>query len=517
MTAGIPGAGIGGLFYLVGALAAPLREAVRALRGHPLPRQWPLVSRQFLLANVILGSLATTGWLLASLAELAGTQVMRVGNYPVASGYTQVMAWNTGVATLAVLIVVLVSVEVLRFAVRITGRMQRVAVFTLIACALAGEASGQERDVHADTRSDTATEKSEQRATAGPGEVETWRQLGIAHERAGRFGQASAAFSQALALAPDDEILVRQLESVRVRVAPALEVGTTITRETGASAFGPSVAADFAVGASSRLVVFYLPRRVGSEDDATRTQRFGARLNVRPRAGMRLDLAGTMWSSESAELATEVRPELSFRLRNSAGANGPVVDVRGHHQIVDVTPDLVRAPLASTQVSGRIDVPFAGPIRLRGNARIASLSQNRETTRRTGVGGGLAVAVKSDIRVTGQWHVTRHSNPLVTGYFAPSKAHGAELGLELEREYDRATISFDLGGGMQRVQNADMAIARWAPALRGWGLLAWTVTPRQHLLVEFEAYDSRIPLTISATERWRYVSMTTSWRVVLPS
>jgi hypothetical protein len=71
MVAGIPGAGIGGLFYLLSALLMP----IRALRG-----RWRAeredgvreVRRQVLMAMAILGGIWLTGWLLGFVLVRAG-------------------------------------------------------------------------------------------------------------------------------------------------------------------------------------------------------------------------------------------------------------------------------------------------------------------------------------------------------------------------------------------------------------------------------------------------------------
>ncbi|HSL69501.1 MAG TPA: hypothetical protein VK864_04625, partial [Longimicrobiales bacterium] len=62
MTAGLPGSGIGGLFYLIGAVAMPFRELARRLGGRP--RRGALVASQAALALSIIVALWATGWVL---------------------------------------------------------------------------------------------------------------------------------------------------------------------------------------------------------------------------------------------------------------------------------------------------------------------------------------------------------------------------------------------------------------------------------------------------------------------
>ncbi|OGF13170.1 MAG: hypothetical protein A2W00_13920 [Candidatus Eisenbacteria bacterium RBG_16_71_46] len=65
MTVGIPGSGIGGLFYLAGALWLPVRGLFRRLRGEPVA--WPQAFGQAALAVGILAGLWLTGALLGLL------------------------------------------------------------------------------------------------------------------------------------------------------------------------------------------------------------------------------------------------------------------------------------------------------------------------------------------------------------------------------------------------------------------------------------------------------------------
>jgi purine-cytosine permease-like protein len=59
-NAGLPGTGIGGLFYLLLALSMPFVEASRALRGRSGPGRWPQVITQFTLACGVLATVGAT-------------------------------------------------------------------------------------------------------------------------------------------------------------------------------------------------------------------------------------------------------------------------------------------------------------------------------------------------------------------------------------------------------------------------------------------------------------------------
>ena len=71
MTAGLPGTGIGGVFYLLSALLMPLVELVKTLRGQSSGRRWLLVIRQLALASGIVAGMWMLGILLGLLLEVS--------------------------------------------------------------------------------------------------------------------------------------------------------------------------------------------------------------------------------------------------------------------------------------------------------------------------------------------------------------------------------------------------------------------------------------------------------------
>lgn len=116
MIAGLPGTGIGGLFYLLSALVMPLVELVRLLLWRKRTSNWKLVFSQFALAVGIIVAFSLTGLILNYL-------------FPVTVGLLKTYApkWGTksqnvnlGVAptaiTLSVLALYLVSIELIGFA-----------------------------------------------------------------------------------------------------------------------------------------------------------------------------------------------------------------------------------------------------------------------------------------------------------------------------------------------------------------------------------------------------------------
>ncbi len=63
MNPGVPGTGIGGLFYILSALWMPICEVWRRQQGDA-PRPWPLVARQFAIAVGVVAAMTGVFWAL---------------------------------------------------------------------------------------------------------------------------------------------------------------------------------------------------------------------------------------------------------------------------------------------------------------------------------------------------------------------------------------------------------------------------------------------------------------------
>ena len=67
MVAGLPGTGIGGIFYLLSAVCMPIREIPRLIRGKSSFRRWKLIMKQWGLSSGIMIGFWITGVVLAML------------------------------------------------------------------------------------------------------------------------------------------------------------------------------------------------------------------------------------------------------------------------------------------------------------------------------------------------------------------------------------------------------------------------------------------------------------------
>lgn len=69
MTAGLPGAGIGGLFYFCLVLLMPLRELYLTALGRSSLARWKVVGFQFSMVTGIFAALWSEAWLIKSGLE----------------------------------------------------------------------------------------------------------------------------------------------------------------------------------------------------------------------------------------------------------------------------------------------------------------------------------------------------------------------------------------------------------------------------------------------------------------
>jgi hypothetical protein len=124
MNPGLPGLGIGGLFYLISALAMPLIALTRQLRGEPA--RWCLALRQAAMAAGILSSIALVFWVLDAVLGPQAVPAGATGTFIAAVGGVRV---SVMMLTLTVLATVLLAMQVARmiFAPKLPVAAQRIS------------------------------------------------------------------------------------------------------------------------------------------------------------------------------------------------------------------------------------------------------------------------------------------------------------------------------------------------------------------------------------------------------
>ncbi|MGQ0645677.1 MAG: hypothetical protein ACT4O3_09320 [Elusimicrobiota bacterium] len=125
MTAGLPGSGIGGLFYLLTALLMPLHELGMALKGASSPQRRRVVAFQSTIALGIVLMVWATGWALGWLIQAAGQPAFAGNGLPGGGNFLRLTPFAVILTTLGG---VMVGVQILRLAVHGRSPVQRAKV-----------------------------------------------------------------------------------------------------------------------------------------------------------------------------------------------------------------------------------------------------------------------------------------------------------------------------------------------------------------------------------------------------
>ena len=113
MTVGLPGAGIGGLFYLASTILLPLRSLVKRLRGQQDGVPWRDQAHSVVIAIGIIGALWMAGWLLSLVVpDESLTRGVMTGEGAVPA--RSVLSTATLAVGIGTLLLVLLAVEAAR-------------------------------------------------------------------------------------------------------------------------------------------------------------------------------------------------------------------------------------------------------------------------------------------------------------------------------------------------------------------------------------------------------------------
>src|SRR5687767_1630898 len=119
MNAGLPGAGIGGMFYMVSAILMPFHAAHRTVRRRRDPRlaaqppvQWRGVFRQFMIAVGIIAALWLTGWGLGSVLAAQPSVLGEMHSRVTGRSVTNVIKIGAVFLSIGTLCVVLLAVQI---------------------------------------------------------------------------------------------------------------------------------------------------------------------------------------------------------------------------------------------------------------------------------------------------------------------------------------------------------------------------------------------------------------------
>ena len=113
MSAGLPGLGLGGLFFIFSALLAPFRQLFRTFRGRGRAGEWTMIGRQFAQATLMVATID-----LALRLAYLGISAAGLGNTPSAVSATVIPLALIGI-TSALLVGVLATAKAADIAVRV--------------------------------------------------------------------------------------------------------------------------------------------------------------------------------------------------------------------------------------------------------------------------------------------------------------------------------------------------------------------------------------------------------------
>lgn len=540
MTAGLPGSGIGGLFYVLSALFIPVRELWRALRTRSMPERPVLALQQTGLAVGIIIVLWWTGWVIDALliqpAFAEGIVHSARMNARVPSVF-RVSALAISLGTLAsvvagtrLLAAVVERAEPRRDAARkrTAERQRRVASIVLAAGAtlspilLGAQSPDDARRLSRAGQRDAAIVEYERWVQNNPRDFAGWRDLGVERMRAERYAEAIAAFQQALELR-EDEALRSRLEYARSRMGYSLVTAVNGSRDSdGVYVLRGSVTGDGHLAARWRYGVSSNRLLLGAAETRTSLQETNVWTRWRPLHAVRMEAAagavhGLDWMAR-------------LRARWTAPANGPMIDVRLSHAPLTNSEVLVTNRVVLEEAQATLETP--GRLRARGTASIGNLKSAFDSNQRRRLGGGLVFRATPLLETSISAQHTAHTNPNSDGYFGPAHAQLAEFGTYAEF-YGPGDVAwaFDAGAGLHRYTQHDTVFlhpsgnsqrrkataTEWAPALRAWGQVTIPLRTRAVLMAEADYYQSAAAAAVAASADWRFFSAGLSVRWYLQS
>ncbi len=117
MTVGVPGTGIGGIFYILAALLAPIRSLLR--RRNSLRAERGILTRLFLLGLGVVLGIFVTGWVLGFLIGPVASAAAAAGTRGFSRPEIQnVVRWAALFASVLMLGLVLLAVQLAQLIVR---------------------------------------------------------------------------------------------------------------------------------------------------------------------------------------------------------------------------------------------------------------------------------------------------------------------------------------------------------------------------------------------------------------
>ncbi len=497
MTAGVPGTGIGGLFYMIAALLLPLRGIARRLRGARV--SWRTILFQAVLAAGIMLGIWATGWLLGLLVQPSAAYLQRVRRPPLARHrFSNVIRGAALIAGFATLGAVLGTAQLMRWIAGRKGRSgpPRAPLILVLIFVLLPPLAGQSKAADLLRKADAAFQDEDRAAAA-----ELYRQVlaldpyqSRAVYRLGILAPDDAAalpwFQRYVELEPKDAWAgwpaangssssgspsrpprtwrLRPLgarrrghaaaaRKARIQAAPAFEPLLSGSTDSDLNTvFGYGAAADAALRGGWRIGAVLRHSTIGDGATSAGSTEGGLRLTGRPHPDFSL-AASAGWARLTPPSGPAwATPAFELRLRFRPKAPRPSVELRLARAPLAYSPLLVANRAMRNEARIGLEIP-AGPVRLRGMGRLGFVETGLETSNlRSQFDLALAFPAAPGLEISVQAHRIGFSRISAAGYFAPRRVETLEGGLYATIEGSGpVSAELDLGAGMQRLAKQD--------------------------------------------------------------
>ena len=348
-------------------------------------------------------------------------------------------------------------------------------------------------------------------------DAEAWRELAAQCSKAGRVGAAIAALEKAQTIHATPAT-ARRLRTLHAMAAPwtgPIGEGSRDSdgnqRERAGLTIGGTLGDRFGADAHGAVT------HVGAAGVASSVYDAGIGARWRPVASLRTAAELGLAMADSVVAGGQrLQPTGDVRVdwRDPDGA--AAIDVRGARALIAASPQLVQNDVVRNEISGRVDVRIAGPLRVRALGRDADIASAIDQNNRLALGGGLVLAGSlGEISATMQQISYAHHS--MAGYFSPQAARVIEAGTYAEFESANGVrLSLDAGVGAQQITDWGLPAGPWGPAYRTWTELALPVVVGSEVRFAVESYDSRIGSDVATSSTWRYLAVSVTLHWVLP-
>jgi tetratricopeptide (TPR) repeat protein len=341
-----------------------------------------------------------------------------------------------------------------------------------------------------------------------PRNAQAWFELGRARQRAKRHAEAADAFAASYALDRNEragDALDAALAESAFSLKPFFGLAYD-TDENRVTRWG--LEGEWQVTDRSRIGLHVERNEVKDPFSSGTVDALALLAKWQPSSTLALDgLAGSaQLASPQAGPGEKDRALGGLRVRWNSPAEGPAAELRLAKRPLIATPGLVAEPVELAEAKAGVDLPVAGPFRVRARGQDGVLDSAIDANHRSGYGFGPVYRWRPAMEVGVFYNELGYEHATTAGYFAPERAQTVEVGTYIEyEELAPLTFAVDAGAGQQRVQKFGEDIRGWIATYRLWGLVSYALKPGVSVDLEVEHYDSPVAgNAVAPVANWRY-------------